>query len=67
VSSAWTLDGERFEWSVTLPANTSATVRVPAKPEQTVTEGGQPVSVVRREKDAAILEVGSGSYRFEVR
>jgi alpha-L-rhamnosidase len=67
VSSAWTLDGDRFEWSVTLPANTTATVRVPAKPQQTLTEGGQPVSVVRREKDAAILEIGSGRYRFEVR
>jgi alpha-L-rhamnosidase len=67
VKSAWTLEGERFEWSVTLPANTTATVRVPAKPEQSVTEGGQPVSIVRREKDAAILEIGSGSYRFVVR
>jgi alpha-L-rhamnosidase len=66
VSSAWTLEGERFEWSVTLPANTTATVRV-AKPEQSVTEGGQPVNIVRREKDAAILEIGSGRYRFEVR
>ena len=67
VSSAWTLDGARFEWNVTLPPNTTATVRVPARPEQTVTEGGQPLSAARREPGAVVLEIGSGSYRYSVR
>jgi alpha-L-rhamnosidase len=67
LESAWTQDGDRFDWTVTLPANTSATVRVPAKPEQTVSEGGQPASIARRDKDAATVEIGSGSYRFSVR
>ena len=72
VSSAWKLQDGRFEWQVTLPANTTATVRVPARQDQHVTEGGQPlelapgVRLVRREPDGLIAELGAGSYRFGV-
>jgi alpha-L-rhamnosidase len=73
VSSDWTLDGERFEWRVELPANTTASVRLPARQGQTVSEGGQPleradgVSSVRRDENAVVLELGSGHYRFVVK
>lgn len=47
--------------------------RIPAKPEQTATEAGQPleradgVSAVYRDAKAVVLELGSGNYRFSVR
>ena len=56
---------------VTIPVNTSATVFVPSKDGAGVTESGKPaaqaqgVKFLRRENGAAILAVGSGTYRFQ--
>jgi alpha-L-rhamnosidase len=55
---------------VTIPANTTATIYVPAKTAAAVTESGKPVSQVesvkflRVEKGTAVFEVGSGIYQF---
>jgi alpha-L-rhamnosidase len=55
---------------VTIPANTTATVYVPAKDAAGVTESGKPtgkvegVKFLRMENDAAVYEVGSGCYQF---
>ncbi len=55
---------------VTIPANTSATVHVPAVAAASVTEGGKPaadadgVEFLRMENGAALYDVGSGTYRF---
>jgi alpha-L-rhamnosidase len=55
---------------VTIPANTTATVYVPAKEESGVTESGTPaakadgVKFLRMDDGAAVYEVGSGTYRF---
>ena len=56
---------------VTIPANTTATVHVPAKNADDVTESGKPaakaecVTFLRREGAAAVFTVGSGQYRFQ--
>jgi alpha-L-rhamnosidase len=58
---------------VTIPANTTATVYVPAKDVASVRESGKPASqsegvkFLRMEQDRAVLEVASGSYEFEAR
>jgi alpha-L-rhamnosidase len=71
IASDWKIAGGRFAWSVTVPANTTATVFVPAQDAAAVTESGQPASAargvkfLRSEAGAAVYEVGSGSYRFE--
>jgi alpha-L-rhamnosidase len=55
---------------VTIPANTTATVYVPAKDAASVTEGGKPaaqakgVKFLRLEDGAAVYEIGSGRYSF---
>ena len=55
---------------VTIPANTTATVHVPAKAETGVTESGKPaakamgVKFLRMENGAAVFAVGSGTYQF---
>ena len=54
----------------TIPANTTATVLVPAKSAGAITESGKPlakapgVKFLRMEGDRAVLEVEAGSYRF---
>ena len=56
--------------NVTIPANTTATVYVPAGDIESVTESGQPaakaetVSFLRMEDGKAVFAVGSGDYRF---
>jgi alpha-L-rhamnosidase len=55
-----------FTLSVTIPANTAAKVYLPAIAGAKVTEGGKPV---KAEKDGAsyVVEIGSGSYAFQVK
>jgi alpha-L-rhamnosidase len=56
---------------VTIPINTTATVYVPAKDADGVTESGKPaakaagVKFLRMENRAAVYEVGSGTYHFQ--
>ncbi len=72
IESSWRVDGTTFEENVTIPANTSATVYVPAKSLEQVTESGVPASralgvrFVRMEGDAAVFYVESGKYTFTV-
>jgi alpha-L-rhamnosidase len=70
ISSEWRKEGDTFDWQVSVPANTSATIYVPAKNADTVSEGGKPaataegVKFVRTEGDRAVFEIGSGNYHF---
>jgi alpha-L-rhamnosidase len=70
VSSAWTLEGGRFELAVEIPPNTRATVRLPAAKLADVTEsgralaGGSGIAGQRQDGDAVVVEVGSGRYSF---
>lgn len=73
IASEWRKDGAAFHLKVTVPANTSATVYLPASADSRIEEGGaspgkaEGVKLLRREEGRAVLEVGSGSYEFEVR
>jgi len=70
IVSNWKRDGSKLTMEVTIPANTTATVYVPAKDVAGVTESGKPVAkadgmkFLRMENDAAVYDVGSGTYRF---
>jgi alpha-L-rhamnosidase len=70
IASEWNTAGGRFEWHISLPPNTTATVFVPAQDPREVTESGRPadrangVRFVRMEGDRAVFEVGSGRYAF---
>jgi alpha-L-rhamnosidase len=73
IRSAWKLENGVFEWSVSVPANTSATIFLPAGKNDEVLEGAKPVedvdtvSLVRHDRNASVYEIGSGDYRFTVR
>jgi alpha-L-rhamnosidase len=70
IRSEWRLQGARFGWDVSVPANTTATVFVPAAKESDVTESGNRasqadgVTFVKLEDGRAVYEIGSGSYHF---
>ena len=94
IATQWKRTGDQFELNVTIPANTTATVFLPAKDAASITENGRPLDRVtgvkylrqekdqdaypphtgasigawpmppRRELECALLEVGSGTYRF---
>jgi len=57
---------------VTVPANATATVHVPASSADAVTESGaaaskaEGVSFVGMRDGAAVFEVGAGTYEFQV-
>ena len=59
--------------STTIPANTSATVYVPAAEGATITESGKPVEkapglkLLKKEQGFAVFEAGSGVYSFKVK
>jgi alpha-L-rhamnosidase len=55
-----------FFLRVTIPANTSARVFLPATAGAHVTEDGNPVSA-QAENGSYVIQVGSGSYDFEVK
>jgi alpha-L-rhamnosidase len=55
-----------FSLSVTIPANTSAKVFLPAIPGALLTEDGNPLDA-QPENGSYVVTVGSGSYTFDVK
>ncbi len=72
IATFWKVDGSRLTLKVTVPANTSATVYVPAKNAASVRESGKPlnqatgIKLLRQENNKVVLEIGSGTYSFQV-
>lgn len=72
ITSKWSTGNGGFALNVTIPANTTATVYVPAADAASVKESGGPaasaagVSFLRMEAGSAVYAVQSGSYSFEV-
>jgi alpha-L-rhamnosidase len=70
VESAWRIADGQFRWSIVLPANTSATIFVPASDPALVREGSGPageakgVEFLRAEARRAVYRIGSGRYEF---
>lgn len=70
IESSWKLAGSEFKLDVTIPANTSATVYVPAKTAESVWESNAAASqatgvqFIRMEGGAAVFEVQAGRYSF---
>ncbi|MEO6520948.1 MAG: family 78 glycoside hydrolase catalytic domain [Mucilaginibacter sp.] len=71
IKSNWKKDGKIFNWNITVPANSSAVVYVPATRVTDVLESGKKISIaesvkfLRMEKDRAVFEIGSGNYSFK--
>ncbi|MGH2948560.1 MAG: family 78 glycoside hydrolase catalytic domain, partial [Solirubrobacteraceae bacterium] len=72
VSTAWEQTPDGLALDVTVPANTTAVLRMPAPSRWAVTEGGRPAAAARAVRfeemdgDTAVFELGSGTYSFAV-
>jgi alpha-L-rhamnosidase len=67
ITCEWRLDQNIFHLSVTIPANTSARVYIPAQKQSDIHEAGNMEGVIFQgvERDRAVYEVLSGTYAFE--
>ena len=71
IKSGWRLEDGKLTVEVTIPANASALICIPADDASQITESGKPakdsegVKFLRMEKSTAVYEVGSGNYVFE--
>ncbi|NQV31985.1 MAG: hypothetical protein HQ515_04785, partial [Phycisphaeraceae bacterium] len=70
IISKWKLENGSFMWDISVPANSTATVHVPAQDLKSVREGGNTlqeadaVIFLRMESGRAVLRVESGTYTF---
>ena len=70
IVSDWKIERGMLRWHVAVPPGTTATVYVPTKDAESVTESGKPadgvqgVRLLRVECDAAVFAIGSGDYTF---
>jgi len=73
IESSWKKVDNTFLWDMTIPGNTTATIYIPARNKDLVTEGGQKISSVKgveflkMDGAYAVYEVGSGKYSFCVK
>jgi alpha-L-rhamnosidase len=71
IATSWKLDGGNIELEVAIPANSSATVRLPQTPPSAVTEGGRAlasgsgITAIAAQGTDTLVEVGSGRYVFK--
>ncbi|MEJ5963120.1 glycoside hydrolase family 78 protein [Pedobacter immunditicola] len=69
IKSNWTKTEERFIWHISIPANTTAIVHLPAESRKAITEKGsalKDLKFVGMENNRALFELGSGDYTFTV-
>jgi len=70
ISSDWKRDGKSFQWAISTPPNTTATVFIPAIKSTDVTVDGKPakgtknVNFLRMENGRSVFQIGAGSFRF---
>ncbi len=70
IVSDWKTENGQFVWDVTIPANTTATARIPTSEAETVRESGRKIDAASgivpgpAEPGAAVYELPSGTYHF---
>jgi alpha-L-rhamnosidase len=70
IVSEWKRAAGTFDWQITVPPNSTATVYIPTTDAASVTEAGKPVAKVkgvtflRQDAGAAVYMVGAGNYQF---
>lgn len=70
--SSWKLEGDNLLMDVTIPANTHATVHLPASGTDKITESNQSIAnnkdfpVTSATNGVVVIELGSGTYHFSI-
>ncbi len=62
IGSDWRVEGNRFIWSITIPANTTAVVHIPLDEGGTVLVDGKPENSFTYRDGYGVAELGSGTY-----
>lgn len=71
IKSEWKNSKKRFEWNITVPANSKAIVYIPTTSQSKILEHGKKpneteIKFLRMEGENAVCEIGSGDYAFTV-
>jgi alpha-L-rhamnosidase len=70
IRSDWRYEGDTFEWHITVPPNTTATIQVPSISPDSITEGRKPaakaagVTWLSNASGNTAFRLEPGSYRF---
>ena len=70
VSSSWRVDKEKFNWDVSIPANTKAILAFPVVDIKKIKESGieadkvEGIEFLQVKNDKVYVEIGSGKYSF---
>jgi len=73
INSNWKKEKNTFSWTISIPANTSAEVYLPATNQKSISESGknitktEGVKFIRQDGDRMVYKVNSGSYSFQIR
>jgi len=73
ISSSWKKEGDYLELEVEIPANTTATIFLPAKKNSKITVDDKPIEksidkkYIAFEKEKVKISIGSGKYKFSVK
>ncbi|MFC5282783.1 glycoside hydrolase family 78 protein [Pedobacter alpinus] len=73
IKSSWKKDKKAFTWEITIPANTSAEVYLPADSQKNIKENGKSVQqadgieFIRQDGKNMIYKVNSGNYTFQIK
>ena len=70
IKSAWNTEGDKRGFKITVPANTTTTLYLPAKNIKQITENGKSIAKwkgVVVENDKVVIPLGSGDYSFEIK
>lgn len=69
IKSDWKKTGGTFEWKISVPANSSAKIFIPAKSEADVLESGKTltgdIKVLQWKNGVLTIEIPSGNYQFK--
>ena len=67
IVSGWERNAGQLKFSVTIPPNTTATIRLPKIESGSVRESGKPLNLssVKTDNGDTVIETGSGQYVFE--
>lgn len=70
IESSWQTEGNTLKLELTVPANTTATLRMPTSDTSSITESGKPVAQAEgveyrgQEGSVAVFALGAGKYGF---
>lgn len=72
ITSSWKKDKKAFSWNISIPANTSAEVYLPANKQQSIKENGKNitnakgVTFLREDGNRIVYQINSGNYAFQI-